>query len=374
MKHTLFTTAIAAATALLSSCGTQNTSTLDDDSNPNLIVIDVDNPPIAQPIDSKSLIDTAYLITFKGDNLLIGDMPRAYKYGDRIFVTDFRGDEPLKIFDGKGNLLRTIHKGGGPGELDFVRYVFFDTDKNTLYVTNAGTWTKFDSDGNFIGKEQVPLVYVGMTKVKGEFVFCSSFPESNPDINCCIFATDEDFHVTHKYLTPTGEAPEFFALPITPIGATDGHAYIMRDTIYWYQNATLTPKYYYKYPDRRDFYNPSRESFVQGVYFENSQTTVHSISYPNKCEKYIFRDKKTGNFFVLTMDLGNDHDNNALPWYCSIWTMTDNGYFVSHITDNNYDELSRELKYFLSPEDQKILADYKPDDNPILVLFKFKEF
>ena len=54
--------------------------------------------------------------------------------------------------------------------------------------------------------------------------------------------------------------------------------------------------------------------------------------------------------------------------------MTDNDYFVSHITDNNYENLSRELKDFLSPEDQKILADYKPDDNPILVLFKFKDF
>ena len=121
MKTILRLIVITATMAMFSCAAEQkqaSTSGIPDNAASKPIVIDVDNPTLDQPPAITDLIDTVFLIPFKGDGLIMTDNPRAYKYGDRIFVTENDVDEPLKVFDGNGNLIRAIRKGNGPGEVN----------------------------------------------------------------------------------------------------------------------------------------------------------------------------------------------------------------------------------------------------------------
>ena len=51
-----------------------------------------------------------------------------------------------------------------------------------------------------------------------------------------------------------------------------------------------------------------------------------------------------------------------------------NNYFSTIINDSNYDSYKPELLPLLSDSDKEILNSYNPDDNPIIVMFKFKDF
>ena len=51
-----------------------------------------------------------------------------------------------------------------------------------------------------------------------------------------------------------------------------------------------------------------------------------------------------------------------------------NDYFSKIITDENYDSYKADLLLVLSDSDKEILNSYNPDDNPIIVMFKFKDF
>lgn len=145
-------------------------------------------------------------------------------------------------------------------------------------------------------------------------------------------------------------------------------------------NSTLTPQYYFKYPNRINFYGTfesfdNADGYMQGIYLENCQTTLHSVtSNSNEREtRFIIIDKKSGNYFVCKF-LNSTEKQNQSPWFCKPKSVSDDGYFISVVNVDNYENLNKGLKNFFGPEDYKILSNYNPDDNPILLLFKYKSF
>ena len=50
-----------------------------------------------------------------------------------------------------------------------------------------------------------------------------------------------------------------------------------------------------------------------------------------------------------------------------------NDFFITTLTGEGTNNI-KQIREFLSPSDQKIIDDLTPDDNPVLVLFKMKEF
>lgn len=236
MKNILNTIIFVAAVMMVSCTGNSSqNATSSDDATP--IIIDIFNPTIEIP-ETKDIIDTAFLIPLKGENLLMYSDAHVYKYGDRIFTTESKSNEPLKIFDGKGNLIRAIPKGGGPDKIPNLNYQpYYDVTAGRLYVSDRANWSIFDGDGYFIGKKEMPVHNAGMCRINDEYVFMFD-PGSHDDNK--IIVTDTEFKITNKLIPNSkDDRIELIIYPGTPMGVVDGHTYIMMDTIYWSRTQLL---------------------------------------------------------------------------------------------------------------------------------------
>ena len=72
----------------------------------------------------------------------------------------FGGDYRLCAFDHSGKFLNQIgRKGQGPGEFYLLRNMFFNTDKNSIYVENGRTnILEYNFEGKFINSIPIPVV------------------------------------------------------------------------------------------------------------------------------------------------------------------------------------------------------------------------
>ncbi|MBP5365218.1 MAG: 6-bladed beta-propeller [Bacteroidales bacterium] len=376
MNNSLIVSALAML-ALTSCNGKDDTQT----AQGGLTIIDVDNPVVTDNPPIGDLIDTAFVVQFKGDDLLMQGAYNVQKSADRIIVSDPRTQEPIKFFDANGNFIRSLRSGNGPGEIDNIGDMFFDAKRQVLFVSNSQFWSIFDKDGNFKEQIQLPFQYGNMTRLGDEYVFWLFDYQRNDSIGTQLFVTDTAFCVTHKYF-PMEDSKVPFVIVTDYIARSDDHVSVTRDTIYYYADSQLTPRYYYKYSERFDKNNfisvSSSEDFerIPGYmqsFIENSKTAVMKLAkFDNKNYKYAITDKKSGKSYVYSYYREGTGDESDLPvFFKSSWTGDD--YFIIPTYDGIFDQLS-DFKPFMSEADRKIIDNFQLDDNPILVFFRFKEF
>ncbi|MBR2887781.1 MAG: hypothetical protein IKB95_06110 [Bacteroidales bacterium] len=151
----------------------------------------------------------------------------------------------------------------------------------------------------------------------------------------------------------------------------------MRDTIYYYQNSKLTPAIYFKYDKRLnysmlkgDLMNMDKtDGYYADLFLENSGTAIYKMSnlYQKEYKKVVFS-KKSGNYLVIT-----NKNKTSEPFFAATEEVLDD-YFSLTINENNYEKYQEEITPLLSNHDKEILSSYNPDNNPIIVMFKFKDF
>ena len=370
---------ICSALLALCACNSKDHNTVKDD---GMTVIDVDNPVITDELPLEQLIDTVCVVKLQGEDLLIKRIISMQKSGDRIFVNDDDSESPIKIFDGNGLLINTIHKGNGPGEVDYLDDLYFDNEKQTLYMSNMQKWSLFDRDGNFKEQIDIPFQYSQMNSIADEYVFFVADYQMNENIKSKIFVTDKDFNLRHKYF-PFEVERSFSVGGMTQIVNVGNAVAVMRDTIYYYHDSRLAPRYYFKYDNRFDpktlpqgtsIFFDQLVGYNPVAFLENPSTVFYHIhGFDTKISKKIVYDKKSGKYFVRPF-VYEDNKAPIIPFYLNANYVTPEGYFVTYLTDENCEQYTPDIEPFMSDSDKEILNNFQPDDNPLLVFFKFKEF
>lgn len=374
MRHTLlFTAAISAAMAFSACNGGEKAQSSD-----GMVIIDVDNPNIKECPPLNQLIDTIYLIPLQNDTALIKQVFYTIKAGERIFVADapFITSEPVKIYDANGNFVKELHQGQGPGEIDQYTDMFFDYKRQNLIVSNGHFWSFFDCDGNFIDKVNIPFNYGNCLRLGDEYVFYTFDNMLNDSIKTRFFVTDLNFNILQKHF-PYQRIDGPSLINPHDIDFSENHISVMRDTIYYYQNSKLTPAIYFKYDKRLnysmlkgDLMNMDKtDGYYADLFLENSGTAIYKMSnlYQKEYKKVVFS-KKSGNYLVIT-----NKNKTSEPFFAATEEVLDD-YFSLTINENNYEKYQEEITPLLSNHDKEILSSYNPDNNPIIVMFKFKDF
>lgn|GEM_PF-2688650 len=375
-RNLLFSAALAASCTLFS-CQSQAPQTTN-----GLVVIDIDNPNIKEPLPNDQVIESATLIPLKGDFMFkhIDDMLFT---NDRIFMLDNVNNaaEAIKIFDIDGNFIKFIRQGSGPGEIDNWSHWYWDEKVQKLYVYNTQTWTIFDKDGNFIEKREVPIKYYGMSRFGDEFVFHCTDYSQNDTLGNKFFITDTAFNVKYRSMQAQFKVPLLIVSPSARyFGQSDEAPWYSRaDTVYSIQNTKLVPRYVFKFDNRLKESDMEKEGlklsevpgFIAGRYRDNGTTQTFDISTIIGNEsKYVVRDKKSGHYFVIPYTYSQE--KKYAPFYLRS-TPCGNDWAVT-IDDYSYQEFIPEIMPFLSDSDKKLLEEFQVEDNPIIVKFKTKEF
>ena len=378
MKHTLFLTAAITAAMALSGCNGGGAQLQD-----GMIIIDVDNPVVKDPPPLSQLVESAYLIPLENDTALIKQIIKYQITDDRIFVADFPyiSPEPIKIYDSKGKYINCLHKGNGPEEVDNYLNFVYNEQTQTLMVSNNQHLVLYDRDGKFKDKIDAPYQFTHIINWKGNFAFYVGDFQQNDSIESRVIISDGDFKLKDKFF-PFKVQRSFSLSPGTPIIAYGDHITILRDTVYQYKDSQVSPRYYFKYGNRfSESSLPEGESiifdqikgYMPGSFYENDNTVIYRITEMSTyTAKNIVYNKKSGNYYVYTFK-GDEQGRIDMPFGHS---MNDcyNDYFSKIITDENYDSYKADLLPVLSDSDKEILNSYNPDDNPIIVMFKFKDF
>ena len=78
--------------------------------------------------------------------------------------------------------------------------------------------------------------------------------------------------------------------------------------------------------------------------------------------------KKSGNYYVISSK------ETALEPFVTAMEEVFDDYFTLIVNEYTYDKYHDAIAPLLNDHDKEILNSYNPDNNPIIVMFKFKDF
>ncbi|MBP5365219.1 MAG: hypothetical protein J6Y82_04770 [Bacteroidales bacterium] len=378
----LLKTSLLALLVLTSCNGKDNNQT----TQGGLTIIDIDNPQTTDNPPVEQLVDTAFVVQLKGDDLLIKSINGLRKCGDRLFVEDspYSSTEPLKIFDSNGNYISSIHKGGGPGEVDNYSGCFFDEVRQELFVLDYNRLSIFDKNGVFKEQTDYKFMFDEMVRLADEYVlYVSTYHMDSTKTQ--VIVTDTAFNVLHRFMPYEGEPLKFeIKSKLNVLTLTGNHVTVENDTVYVYENSRFEPRYYFNYANRFDprkiavnssiIDMGSNNGYLQAFYENSTSVFLMLNSFDAQDVKVTVYDIKSGKYYVYpykTDRQGDDVKVNCPFFQRAKWVCDD--YFVAPLDDQVIEQKS-EIMPFISEEDKKIVEDFNSDDNPILVFYKFKEF
>lgn len=308
------------------------------------------------------------------DGHIVGQISKVLVFDNNIYIWD-QLSNMLFIYDMNGNILNTLNKiGNGPEE--YIKIIDFDIDEKGIYIVDFPSHSVKLYNFNLEFERKIAYSFFG----------------SN------ILATDESIWLYNEYSVGSSYYRLF---------RIDNESHILSE--YFEQNALAAePKYnwvssnvFQKYGDK--YYFSDRYSNTIFIYNQNNWNEYVSFSFGNKTfpkEKqifdydinaqefpYIIRREFfiTEQYIIIDYIYMNDRyhsfyeknsatlrsgkiENDIIPDY---------NRFFPRWSSNNYLIESVDAEYVLNSfkgltDYEKSLADLRPEDNPVLVLYSLK--
>lgn len=323
------------------------------------------------------------------DASLLANIYKLVLTDDYIYVyDDFKGGG-LAIFTSGGKFVRRLSHGGGPGELYRLSDMAYDPFTDRLFVYQHPFLLSYTPDGKYLGQKKVPFGFYNFQPISGGYVFKTIDGVGNQHLGAkqshTFLVTDTTFRLKQAAL-PVQEDKTHFGGYRYLYGNGDSIRVTgkFNDTIYSYNplRRVLYAAYVLDYTDKKlpDSYveNPQGEFtdiLMQHDYYyflgEYLETTSHQAFFLRNDRRghrlVVYRDKHTGG----TVGGATYHyDCHSLPPIGFPMATYKNNFVSLHYP--NPQDSCLQVGPLISPEDKRMIAGLKADDNPVLVLFQLK--
>jgi hypothetical protein len=284
--------------------------------------------------------------------------------------------------------------GQGPGEIFRLLDIAYDKEKDELIAYQHPFLYYFSSSGKFHHRAKLPFGFYNFTIIPEGYVFKTLDRQGNEHLDSwddyTLLVTDKKFKLKSVGLSYAPNEINY-----------GGYNYLYKnnntisvtqrftDTVYHYFISTnlLTAKYVLDYSKKelpKQYLEGSKKEFDDaisnndyyyylGEYLESDSHCVFVLMNDYiRFNTIIYRDKLSGNLRGGTH--GNYDDVNEIPAMGFPFAISETGnYFISvHFPHPNDSLLSNSS--IISEEDKLKVKNLTEDDNPVLVLFKLKNF
>ena len=338
------------------------------------------------------MIDSIKIIPLDSDQQSLFSMIWNIEVSSKnIYIQD---NSRIIIFNQLGKFIKSLDKGPGPKEIGHPRAMSFDEKTKCLYVYDGigSKIMKFTEEGHFLSYYPMPSLPIRDIAVSDTLLFFAHHGMNNNfaisvgdtvfnNINTYVFGSDHYFFLFRKYLMPYDGGFNVKKL-------LDNKIYYLKDTL-------VRAKYLLKYPMMNVQYSqynsineldsdiPADEFLFSGDYLE-SKDYLFTIFKTNGFDsgfsfKTLLTHKATGKSVCFE---GKPH---SLISFISIESIVcgNNNWFVGIIYPESFAATKIDNEYYwdgsnpcnlLSEDEMRKLRAVDEEDNPIVVLFKLKEF
>lgn len=340
-----------------------------------LRVADLDIVPL-QTTD-ESLLDVVYKVLVTDSN---------------IYVHDRLKGGGLVIFDRSGKFIKRMPYGQGPGEINRLYDIAFDSENNKLIVYQHSFLIFYTANGKFIEQKRLPFGFYNFKVTSDGYLLKTLDGQGNEHLgslkNNTLLITDTAFKVKSLSL-PYAENDINYGGYYYLYDKGENFTITQRfvDTIYTYNNRTdkLSAKYILSFEDKKlpaTYLEGSMVAFEKAIsqndyyYYlgEYLETDKHDVFFlmnqHTGLKTIVYRDKNTKRL------IGGTHavydDVKEIPSMSFPIATYKNDFIALHYP--NKKDISLLNSTLLSAEAKKDLSKLTEDDNPVLVLFKLKDF
>lgn len=330
--------------------------------------------------------DYQYIELSQDSGFVLGEIDQIIISDNRVYVSS----DGVYCYDMKGNpIFKITTKGRARNEFTECTSISVNAGLIYLYDENTKLIHRYNSEnGSFVDNVSVPLVSRDIYKIDDGYVIDHLFPAD-------FYSGDARIITTKDFSKPNGtylEDKQYHYMPrdgqVTYCGKTvlfadyEGHSIFSFD-----QNGCkefdiqckdmkMVPQDILDKRGTQPIDNID-DSYTYGLSMVYENDTHLIGSYQNGTYFSFVYDKKTRN--VIAFQLYDESNPYRVRPYAICGAYKD--YFVRFISPDDYDFI-KEAFGFGSPlptthpeyERQKLLMEHKADGNPIVVLYKFKEF
>jgi len=311
------------------------------------------------------------------DDCLLYKISKIFFSKNRIYVKT--ATPQIFIFDFEGKYINKIKLGLGPDEIANMKDACFDKEKNELIIYQEPELKFYTPDGFFLKQQNSPYYFKVIYSIDDGYILRSSVGYMNckESPNASMLYVDKDWNFISAFL-PVSKSVIYTNKGVSYNNTNDDILILPdnhKDTIYFFDKNTLTPKYYLDYSTQKlnvsemkrvgQYYKELGKKFEFTNFLENSTHEFFQIGNPSPIS--IFRDKES-----KIMKAGKFERVEETPFIARPMAVYDD-YFVCV-----QEFIDLDFKYtkshVFSPEDLAKINNQKEDDNPLLIFFKLKPF
>lgn len=321
------------------------------------------------------------------ESSIVSDMKQVVTTSDYIYILDRYKNGSVIVFRSDGSFVKRLPNGPAPHEICRANRIFYEPKDSILYVHDDGSQkiAKFSYKGDFINYDTIPLIFIDFAVLNDMYVLIQpSFQSLTHEFSVCVVdSMGVDYWVIgddypKNLLYPYSQSIENGILIMKP---RDNYIYCYdRHSVYKRYKIVTNSTFDYSKYDKFDIKNYDLSS--DNFYYTNGFTetkdyqlmpVMHKLGEP----VFAVRQKKNGNawfenkknrlFYAFASECYGVHDyeNN----YLSGIILPEE--YLSIISKREWDGFNP--NNLISDEDMAKLKAVKPDDNPIIVLFKLKD-
>lgn len=355
------------------------------------IKIDLNRFLKKQSFDFGSLVKEVKLIPLETtDESLLDNILKIIVTDSHIYIYDkFKGGG-IVVFDINGKYIKRIANGQAPGELYRLYDIDFDKSKSELVAYQHPFLMFYNASGEFSRQQRLPMGFYNFSVTANGYIFKSLDREGNGHLghfeDCTFLVTDKNFKLKSVGLP-------YFPSDVNLVG----YNYLYHnnsnfdvtqnftDTIYQYMDLAdkLKAKYILDFSKKKlpesylqgsweKFDKATRENnyyFYLGQYIETENNNVFFLENKSIGQTIIYRDKKSGN---LVGGTSADYNQNEIP-PIAFPKGASGSYLISLFLPSKNDSYFTNSS-IINYQDKQKVKNLTEDDNPVLVMFKLKNF
>ena len=305
-----------------------------------------------------------------------------------IFVNDHRN---VIVFTQQGKFVKTLDKGQGPNEVGFPEAMSYDEKNGFLYVYDGMSRKimKYTQEGEFLSYHVVNA-FIRDLSVSDTLTLIAHHVGRNHNFAISIGDTIGNFH--NSFVFGEEKYPFVFDKYILPFNGGFNIKKLLDNKIYIFRNDSIYAKFSLKYPVPNIDFSQYRkiselESSLQkgeflftGDFIETNDYLFTIFRTNGFRTKELITNKKTGrsicrsykpHSLINRIYLNIDHvlTSNS-NWFLGIIKPET---FTSDAVREEFRWDGSNPNNLISEGDMAKLKAVKPDDNPIIVLFKLKD-